>query len=186
MRIELRDMEAIILHAADGILANAIVSVRGDPQSLVAHVVFSPEEEYSLNHQEDFLKQLCSSLPLPQYMCPAMIIPLDRMPVNNHSKLDRRAINALPLPQVPQTNLGFSKLTETQSQLRHVWERILSKDVANCYTVNGETDFFHVGGNSLLLMRLQAEIEQTFGVVLPLVQLFEAKHPWKHGFANGK
>ncbi|KAL9130700.1 MAG: hypothetical protein Q9217_001179 [Psora testacea] len=174
LRIELRDVEATILHAADKVLANAVVSVRGDPQFLVAHVVFSSEEEYSQDDRESFLKRLGSSLPLPQYMCPAMIIPLDRMPMNNHSKLDRRAINALPLPQSPQTDSASSKLTETETQLKQVWERILSKDVANFYTIGAEADFFHVGGNSLLLVRLQAQIQQTFGAVLPLVQLFEA------------
>ena len=38
--------------------------------------------------------------------------------------------------------------------------------------VGADSDFFHVGGNSILLVRLQALIQEWFQVSIPLAQLF--------------
>ncbi|KAI9738829.1 MAG: putative Hybrid PKS-NRPS biosynthetic cluster [Cirrosporium novae-zelandiae] len=173
IRIELQDIESTILSTAKGVLVEAVVSVHGDPgQFLVAHVVFSPDHQQF--NQDHFLNQLSSSLPLPQYMVPAMIIPLDKMPLNNHFKTDRPAINALPLPDTPAKTEDGAKLTGAELQLEQVWEKVISKDIINRYTFDANTDFFHVGGNSLLLVRLQALIRERFDVNLPLMDLFEA------------
>lgn len=176
LRIELRDVENSILETANGALAQAVVSARGknswDPDFLVAHVVFS--SNYPPEKREHCFKALRSDLPLPRYMHPAMIVPLDHMPVDRSSKLDRRAISALPLPQGPPRDENSTSLTKSESDLKRIWEEVLPQEVAKYHAIDGESDFFHVGGNSMLLVNLQAMIQNAFNISLPLVQLFES------------
>ena len=176
LRIELRDVESTILAIADGALEDAVVSVRGDPQFLVAHVVFSSEYHATGEDRERFLAQLLSSLPLPQYMCPAMALPLESMPLNNHSKKDRLAIKALALPTrvEGQDVAAISDLSDTEAELKDLWETVLTRDIAASHKISRESDFFHSGGNSMLLMTLQSKINQQFGASLSLIQLFES------------
>ena len=165
-RIELEDIENTILQASNGAFVNAVVSVYGqaDSQLLVAHVVFG--HTYPAKDRETLLKRLPSLLPLPQYMCPAMFIPLDDLPLTDHFKIDRQAIKALPLPTHAE-DVDLPKLTETEARLRSVWQNILPHAPA----IAADTDFFNIGGNSLLLVKLQAMIRNTFHAVLPLVDL---------------
>lgn len=176
LRIELRDVENSILETSNGALTQVVVSARGvnawDPDFLVAHVVFSsdcPPERH-----EQFFKALRSDLPLPRYMHPAMIIPLDHMPVDSSCKLDRRAIKALPLPQSLLRDENLKPLTESESALKRIWEEVLPREIANYHTIDGDSDFFHVGGNSMLLVNLQTMIHDTLEISLPLVHLFES------------
>lgn len=172
IRIELEDIENTIIEAAGGVICKAVCSVRGDPQFLVAHVEFSTT--YPNGEREQFLKTLGVRLPLPQYMRPARMIALDMIPLNSHSKTNRLAINALPLPSASRTSGGDVVLSETEQALKKVWQGIVSKDIAATVTIDRDTDFFHVGGNSLLLVKLQALIRENFNAVLPMVELFEA------------
>ncbi len=172
IRIELEDIENTIIEAAGGIICKAVCSVRGDPQFLVAHVEISTT--YPHGEREQFLKALGVRLPLPQYMRPARIIPLDMIPLNSHSKTNRLAINALPLPSVSRASGGEIILSETEEALKKVWQGVVSKDIASTVSIDRDTDFFHVGGNSLLLVKVQALIRETFNAVLPMVELFEA------------
>lgn len=171
LRIELKDIESTIVEASQGHLVSAIVTVRGESQFLVAHVVFSPT--FDSDDRENFLRQLMASLPLPPYMIPAMAMPLESMPLNNHSKIDRIAVKNLPLLKASQSAESKAELTETELQLKHLWEKTVSRDISTFHSVDPSTNFFHIGGNSLLLVKLQSMIRETFNVALPLLSLFD-------------
>ena len=171
LRIELKDIESTIIEASQGHLVSAIVTVRGDTQFLVAHVVFSPK--FDSDDRDNFLRQLMASLPLPRYMIPAMAVPLESMPLNNHSKVDRIAVKNLSLPESSRSAESKAELTETELQLKRVWEKTISRDISTFHSVDPSTNFFHIGGNSLLLVKLQSMIRETFNVALPLLSLFD-------------
>ena len=46
-------------------------------------------------------------------MCPAMIIPIDRLLLSTSSKLDRLAISSLPLPHSQETDSDSAELSQT-------------------------------------------------------------------------
>ncbi|KAI1749320.1 hypothetical protein F4782DRAFT_542299 [Xylaria castorea] len=50
----------------------------------------------------------------------------------------------------------------------------LVPDITKLHNIDPRTDFFHVGGTSLLLLGLQARIRTFFGLQLRLVELFES------------
>lgn len=172
LRIELRDIETNIILAAGGVLKEAIVTLReGDPHFLVAHVVFAPQHD--IKDKEAFLDHLLGRLPIPQYMTPVLAIPLDQLPLTNHSKVDRKTIKNMALPQrVAIDAYEDAELTETMAQLRRVWRHVLGKNSEKLgLAITSSTSFFLVGGNSLLLVRLQSEIREVFKATIRLVDL---------------
>ncbi|KAI9661732.1 MAG: putative Hybrid PKS-NRPS biosynthetic cluster [Bathelium mastoideum] len=169
IRIELGDIESNIVSASKGSLREAVVTLHeGDPEFLVAHVVFKPH--HGIHNTDEYLRQLLSHLPLPQYMIPVMAIPLDRMLLNNHSKIDRKAIKALPLLPHRLPSSEDVELTGTMIQLKNIWEDVLHNKQLN-FEITPSTSFFNVGGNSLLIVRLQSRIRDTFSIVIRLVEL---------------
>lgn len=174
LRIELGDIESNIIKAAGGALKEVAVTLRdGDPPILVAHVVFAPH--HHIVDTEAFLVQLLKNLDVPQYMVPVMAIPLERMPLSNHSKTDRKALKELPLPQRSNHDTGDNteSLTETMLELRRLWVDVLNTGELGL-DIGPSTSFFTVGGNSLLIVRLQSRIRQTFNVTVRLFDLIDA------------
>jgi len=174
LRIELSDIESNIVSMANGVLREAVVTLRED-DTLVAHVVFAALNDRT--KKEEFLHGLLSRLPLPQYMIPVVAIPLERLPLSSHSKVDRKAIQNLPLPHRIETPTSFGELayteqTETMKKLRAVWEDVLGNQ--SRFSLNPTTSFFAVGGNSLLIVRLQSRIRSVFNVSIRLVELLGA------------
>ncbi|KAI1457563.1 hypothetical protein F4805DRAFT_174045 [Annulohypoxylon moriforme] len=177
IRIDLREIEDAMVKAARSSLSDVVVSVRrsapGSPEFLIAHVVL--HSQVPVDEHESLLRSLPASLPLPKYMCPAVIIPLDQMPRTSSGKLDRRAINALPLQGIATHEENCDdELTETERRLRDIWITVIHEQFKNTRPIMPDTDFFHVGGTSLLLLSLRAAIHESFGTNLPVIDLLEA------------
>lgn len=182
LRIDLQEIENVMLKESNGLFTDVVVSVsRTAPQSpefLIAHVRFDPNHCPAEKDQQHILSQLSSNLPLPQYMWPAVAIAVQELPMMSSGKLDRRAVASLPLPNLTEiddderTTEGI--LTETEARLKKMWQDILSKDVSRQHRIRPDTDFFHVGGTSMLLLRLQSQIQKSFGFDFPFAEMFEA------------
>ena len=185
LRIDLRDVEANIVSTAGGVLKEAVVTLReGDPDYLVAHVVFAAEQHH-VGDKEAFLERLLSRLPLPQYMVPVLAVPLAKLPVSNHFKVDRKAIKAMLLPrrvtpavddaaQDDEDDANADAAETTVQQLRQLWREILPDSEKLGLAIARSTSFFSIGGNSLLVVRLQSRTRHVFGVAVRLVDLLNA------------
>jgi aspyridone synthetase (hybrid polyketide synthase/nonribosomal peptide synthetase) len=169
LRIELGEISSTILDASNGALTDAIVTVRGQPEFLVAHVAFA--QGITIDEQRKLLAGLLSDLPLPRYMVPSFIIPLERLPTTPNGKVDRLTIASLPLPQTneKEQDTAPQPLTVAQGELRLLWKEVLGDTV-----IRADTDFFTVGGSSLLLVRLQSLMKERMGVQIPLHELYRA------------
>ena len=194
IRLELQDIEAVITQVHQRV-RQAIVSVRTKPGSstpfLVAFVVLADVEENSASsespaEQAQFLFELPRSLPLPQYMRPTTIVAVEQLPTNSAGKLDRRAVDSLPLPESASAQPVHlsdenGKLTEPEAILSHLWAEAIPQglvlstqgDVVGG-SVTAQSDFFHLGGSSLALINLQALIKERLGLSVPVFQLFQA------------
>lgn len=172
LRIELQDIEQSILDAAKGRVKMVVVTPRGEPALLIAHAAMSLSDA-SAENEVEFLRKLAASLPLPQYMRPAAIIPVPSMPLTASGKIDRRALQRLAVPSISREPESTGELTETESKLAQVWRDTLPRQVQEVHRIDAASDFFHVGGNSLLLIELRQLINQRFQASLPLIKLFE-------------
>ncbi|PFH59668.1 hypothetical protein XA68_12046 [Ophiocordyceps unilateralis] len=178
-RVELQDVAINIVKASNGAISDAAVSLRQgqgqgrDPTQddgfLVVFVVLS--ESACLGEEPgDFLRKLLRDLPLtlPQYMIPSAIVQIDGLPVNASGKLDRHALDALPIPRTLEVDESET-LTATQEKLKALWLETLPLET----TIGQKTDFFEAGGNSLRLVALREHIARQFGVSLSVFELFQ-------------
>jgi hybrid polyketide synthase/nonribosomal peptide synthetase ACE1 len=175
LRIDLQEIESSIIQGSEGIIIHAVVSIRQsrgtEVELLVGHVEFSPSK--TPINANAFIAKVVNNLPLPQYMHPTLVIPVERIPRTESGKLDRLAVKALPLPQKQQGKTTLDNLSETESHLLKLWRDVLAEEILDSCTVDQESDFFQVGGTSMLLTVLRLRIKETFAIDIPLVQLFD-------------
>ncbi|KAA8649476.1 putative Nonribosomal peptide synthetase [Aspergillus tanneri] len=176
-RVELDDIANTILRVADGRLADAAVSVRGthdedgDRRFLVAFTIPSMTSNTG-NDLHAFLKRLLYRLPLPPYMIPRLILPVENLPRNPNGKLDRGVLDQLPLSSAPE-DVSPQDLSEAQQTVVRVWKCCLDESSLPS-SWSPSTDFFQLGGNSLLIIRVQAMLREASGRQIPLPDLFQS------------
>nr|A0A089FSA4.1 RecName: Full=Hybrid PKS-NRPS synthetase prlS; AltName: Full=Pyrrolocin biosynthesis protein S [fungal sp. NRRL 50135]AIP87510.1 pyrrolocin synthetase [fungal sp. NRRL 50135] len=167
-RVELQEIEAVLLEAAKGALSHAVITARGtgEDRFLAAHVVFAPD--FPQHRRQATIHHLESKLPLPPYMQPTVIVPLASIPVTSNFKLDRKAIQALPLPETD--GLG-ENLADVEKSVAMLWKSIIPHGVRD---LTPETNFFDVGGNSILLVKLKAAMSRELKVTPLLIDLMNS------------
>ncbi|MCQ9427296.1 thioesterase domain-containing protein, partial [Pseudomonas sp. LJDD11] len=98
---------------------------------------------------------------LPDYMVPAHLIFLDRLPLSPNGKLDRKALPA-PSDFSPQLQGGAAR-TRLERQLVSIWKETLHLD-----DVGLDDDFFALGGHSILMLsavgRIKDMLDEGFAV----------------------
>lgn len=184
-RVELDDIANVIMNVADGKVANAAASFRATQASgiLVAFVEFNI---LFAGVESDFLDWLRANLPLPSIMTPQLIVPIERMPVTTNGKLDRTAVDTLPLPisndmGVIEADVPADALSSWEQSIMEVWEETLlgravhdSGQSREPIPIQSSSDFFQIGGNSILMIKLQSLLQVQLGVKIPMPELFHA------------
>lgn len=106
---------------------------------------------------------------LPGYMIPARFIRLAELPLTPNRKVDRQFLARLPLDKAVLTRSYTAPQRSTEIRLAEVWGEVL-----NLTRVGIHDHFFDLGGNSLLAVKLLAEIRSRMKVELTLRQLLIA------------
>jgi amino acid adenylation domain-containing protein len=169
-RIELGEIEAVL--ATDASVRQAAVMVREDrpgDRRLVGYVVPAAGADVDAVGLRERAGRV-----LPDYMVPAAVIVLDRLPLSPTGKLDRRA---LPAPEHAAATGGRAPATAREKALCEVFAQVLGLDRV------GMTDsFFDLGGHSVLATRLVSRVRSALGVELPIRAVFE--HPTVEALAT--
>ncbi|WP_103543533.1 hybrid non-ribosomal peptide synthetase/type I polyketide synthase [Streptomyces sp. SM1] len=163
-RIELGEIEAALLQCP-GVRA-AVVSAVGERQGakqLVAYAVLD-EGRDPLDAPGRLREALGKTLPV--YMVPQHILVLDGLPLTANGKVDR---TALPVPgaHVDDDNAAVTPRDDVESELAVIWSEFFPDA-----PIGVHADFFALGGNSLLAVRLMARIHTRLGCSIPLSTLF--------------
>jgi amino acid adenylation domain-containing protein len=155
-RIELGEIEAV-LETHDEV-RQAVVVKRAS--ALVAYVV--PTGSGVSSDLRAFLHGR-----LPPYMLPSDFVVMKALPLTPNNKVDRKA---LPEPLIRNATATIEQpASEEEKRMVGVWERILNR-----HPVSIATDFFDLGGDSLLAVDLVLAVEDEFHVRLPLSAIMEA------------
>jgi amino acid adenylation domain-containing protein len=168
-RIELGEIESF-LHQHPAIREAVVVATEDTSQNqqLVAYVVPHPELTPTIFELRNFLKAK-----LPEYMIPSVFVFLDSLPLTPNGKVDRRL---LPAPSNAINPTFVAPRTVTESKLAAIWAEVLNREPVGIHD-----NFFEIGGDSLLAVRLVEKIHQQLQP-LPLSTLF--LHPTIAGLAN--
>ena len=162
-RIELGEISTSL--GAHPLVRQAHVLVRqfgsvSQSKYLLGYVVAQPGEVPHEAELKEFLQQQ-----LPDYMVPTRIVLMDSFPLTAGGKLD---LDQFPDPIAVASHGGDERyLNETEEKVAKVWKKVLGVS-----QLNRESNFFHIGGDSLLAMRLVLMLESEFpGPMIPVAAL---------------
>ena len=163
-RIELGEIQAVLLrHPA---VREAFVTVlgSGSDKRIVAYLV-GDREAGTLTA----LREFCGAA-MPPYMIPAAIVYLDRFPLTNNGKIDRKA---LPVPDDSTRERSAATYVAprdgAEALLAQIWARALKLD-----RVGRDEDFFELGGDSILSIQIVSQARRA-GIRLTPRDLFEKR-----------
>ncbi len=164
-RVEPGEIEAV-LRSLPGV-REAVVIARPRPSGvhqLVAYWTGEAEIKTPLTRSDlrAFLRRR-----LPDYMTPAFLVEIDRIPLGPNGKIDRKA---LPEPGSGEQAEGLDEpRTETEKIVAGIWGELLGRSRVGL----GE-NFFELGGHSLMVARILARLTRVFGVDIPIRTVFES------------
>lgn len=146
LRIELGEIEAVASrHEAVRQFVAVVMNVGGNDQ-LVGY--YSVKEGMDVSTEE--LKEFMSGN-LTEFMIPAALMKLDRLPVTSNGKVDRRA---LPVPEMDvETEDMIEPATPQEAEVRAIVAEVIGHE-----SFGVTTNLLKVGLTSLLAMRLVATI----------------------------
>ncbi|HWM25442.1 MAG TPA: condensation domain-containing protein [Chthoniobacterales bacterium] len=160
-RLDPRRVETALC-AGPGIRHALVRPASGEPGArFVAYVL--PDVAGSPLPSDDALRESLHEQGLPHQAVPALFIAMKEIALSPDGHFDRTA-----LPPIPQGELGASHepvqpYIGLQLQLIAIWE-----DVLGVRGIGIRDDFFELGGNSLLAMRMLQRAELACGkVILP-------------------
>ncbi|MFJ4142893.1 amino acid adenylation domain-containing protein [Pseudomonas sp. NPDC089734] len=92
---------------------------------------------------------------LPSYMVPQRLYFLDALPLTANGKIDHKALSQLCKPGVETLDDTQAPGTDSEQLLARLWEELLQTGPVHCHS-----QFFQLGGDSLLATRLIGELSK--------------------------
>ncbi|PRW62837.1 non-ribosomal peptide synthetase [Actinopolyspora mortivallis] len=176
-RLELGEVEAALRELR--IVDDALVDVRTDPSEggpvLVAWITTDdPDESVAPLVRKQLFKRL------PGHMVPGHVAVLESFPELPNGKLDRNALPE-PVPEHTEPSAATEEGRCREGTVREVWEKVLHRD-----GFGPEDGFFDVGGNSMLLLKVRAELHARGHTDITLLDLLENPTPRTLGTLLGE
>ena len=157
-RVELGEINAVLARSP-GVSRSIVVVTDAPNEQLVAYYVSdgTPDERSiveALRHE------------LPEYMVPSFLIRVDSIPMTEHGKLD---LGLLPPPRLARNTKVETPLNPLQMQIRNAWADVLGMHEGDLVI---DDDFFEVGGNSILAVRLVTRVNSVGRGELAIADVF--------------
>jgi len=137
-------------------------ALQGDDLQLVAYVVF---EKGQSPEPKEVRAWVCDRL--PAVMVPGVIMPLAAFPLTPAGKVDRKA---LPDPEAARAVAASDPRprTEMEERLLLAW-----RDVLMVPDIEWSSDFFGLGGDSMMAMRVANRLTTELGKTVPILLIFD-------------
>ena len=162
-RIELEEIEHALRDHPD--VREAAVVLREDlpgGKGVVAYVVLT-EPAGGVSGLRAYLAGR-----MPGFMVPSQFVALPALPMNSSGKVDRRALPAPHQPAPSAERTAVAPANDLEAMIAGIWA-----DLLRIPAVSTRDNFFDLGGDSLLAVRLVARIHAELQVDIPLQQLFD-------------
>ncbi|HEY0610184.1 MAG TPA: amino acid adenylation domain-containing protein, partial [Chitinophaga sp.] len=160
-RIEPGEIEKAISTFAD--IKWAIVAAKEVRNETALVAYYAADTAIDKDALRDYLQEK-----LPEYMVPGFYLALDHIPLTASGKVDRKALPAITGEDIIKSEYVAPR-NEMESMLAKIWEQILGMEQVGIHD-----NFFRMGGDSILSIRLVSRINKQFDVTLSIGQLYEA------------
>jgi surfactin family lipopeptide synthetase A len=158
-RVEITEIE-LQLRKYNGISDTVVVAIdREGTKELAAYIV--SDEELKINKLKGFL-----SSSLPEYMIPTYFIKIDKIPLTSNGKIDKRSLPAAK-QNIVTGELFENPTNRLEAELLDLWQEVLTME-----NISIHDNFFDIGGNSILLVKLHSKINTNYPGVMELTDLF--------------
>ncbi|KAJ6621333.1 hypothetical protein B0H10DRAFT_1911013 [Mycena sp. CBHHK59/15] len=176
-RLELTEVEEGLVRT--GLVSHAAVAYvkLGDREPyLTAYAVAAPDRAV---RPQEVLKLLKTQF--PGYMVPRQLTYIDNLPLTSTGKLDRRRISdmALEADSVPchaSLQSVDDYVVPTSGPEKRICE-LFKEVLPTSDPVGATSNFFDVGGHSLLAMRLKWRLEEEFHIPVTIQDIFQKQTP---------
>jgi amino acid adenylation domain-containing protein len=152
-RIELQEIEGALLRNP-AIKAAVVTAREGGPKGkeLVAYLSCNSGPQPTVTELRASLRTV-----LPAHMVPSSFIILDSFPFTANGKVDRQALGRIG-QRSETVPADVRPRTQIEASIAQVWQKALGVGAISIHD-----NFFDLGGDSLLLMRVISQMEQTIG-----------------------
>ncbi|WP_459478622.1 amino acid adenylation domain-containing protein [Clostridium saccharoperbutylacetonicum] len=159
-RIEIGEIENQLLKS-EGINGAVVIANGNDnlDKQLLAYVAAEKELEVA-SIKDQLLREL------PVYMIPNHIIQMDKLPITQNGKVNRKALAELAVTQMSEREYEPPR-NEIEEKLVAIWE-----DLLNVKKVGIDDNFYELGGHSLKGALLKSKIKENLNIEIPLNVLF--------------
>ncbi|MFS1524186.1 amino acid adenylation domain-containing protein [Microbulbifer sp. 2304DJ12-6] len=166
-RVELGEIEfALCQHPhINEAVALMQTQVGGEDSSaeLVAHIVLNEVQTLDVAAIKAFVDNS-----LPDYMVPVAMQPIRSLPLTRSGKVDRKALPLIER-QSKAARAGYKAPTTLKEiRLAELWQDLLGVE-----RIGIDDNFFALGGQSLLAIRLVASIRKEFGREISVREVFD-------------
>jgi len=161
-RIELEEVEATLRLYYQVRQAVAVAADDSSGQKrLVAHLLPSVPGCLDTEALKRFLADR-----LPSFMIPSAFVEVDEFPLSPNGKVDRIALALTG--RADQSKEGRSpRGTDLEESIASTWSKVLDR------AVGLDDNFFDLGGDSLQLIEVHSELQETLGSEFSMMDLFE-------------
>jgi amino acid adenylation domain-containing protein len=168
-RIECGEVEAVLRAHRDVRQAVVVTADRAGEPALVAYIVPRRGSAVALQ-SADVLEELRPHLraALPEYMIPALVVALPALPLTPNAKVDRAALPAPAWGSLVSASDRVLARNPVEATLARIWGELLATEAP----IGVHDNLFALGGHSLTATRFVARVADTYGVSLPVHQVF--------------
>ncbi|MEE4307376.1 amino acid adenylation domain-containing protein [Pseudomonas alliivorans] len=162
LRVELGEIEARLAQVSG--VWETLVLLREDERGVQALVAWFCADDSAVLTPRTLREQL--QVHLPDYMVPAAFVRLAALPLTPNGKIDR---TALPAPDADAFDRREFQAAQgpLETALADIWRDVLAVE-----RVGRDDHFFALGGHSLLVMRVLAQVRQKLGMEASPAELF--------------
>ncbi|SHJ71295.1 hybrid non-ribosomal peptide synthetase/type I polyketide synthase, partial [Aquimarina spongiae] len=101
---------------------------------------------------------------LPDYMIPSYFVQMDTLPLTSNGKIDKRK---LPEPIIEDTSVFRAARNEFEENMISIWTAVLNVD-----EIGIDSNFFNLGGDSMIAIKLVNRINKELDIKLQIADLF--------------
>lgn len=147
-RVELAEIELALLN--NTFIHSAVALVEED-KNIVSYIVLKEENKIDEVELKKYSREF-----LPEYMIPTEFRIVDKMPLTNAGKIDRNALKQSNYALL-RSNINTNEYDDVELKIKDIFV-----DILETQDIDKNIDFFDMGGNSLLAVRVANELEKIF------------------------
>ncbi len=162
-RVELGEIEHRLLQYP-GIKQAVVLAQQHQKNSIYQYLVGYYVADTILD-EADILNYL--SRYLPDYMIPAVLVYLEKFPLNVNGKLNRKA---LPQARREKIDIYVPPCNIIEQQICDMYAEMFSVN-----SIGAQSNFFQLGGNSLLAIQMAHRLSRRFNIHFQVSEIFRSK-----------